>query len=67
MQDYDESPEDLGAESMVGGDFGEEFGGGVCCERPEVDGHVVDGFGELLELDDCGWTIVVATFKGWVS
>ena len=41
MQDYDESPEDLGAESMVGGDFGEEFGGGVCCERPEVDGHVV--------------------------
>lgn len=42
MQDYDESPEDFGAQGVIGGDFGEEFGGCVCCEGPEVDGHFLE-------------------------
>jgi hypothetical protein len=39
VQDDDEGPEDFGAQGVVGGDFGEEFGRGVCCEGAEVDGH----------------------------
>ena len=65
MEDHDESPEDLGAQGVVGGDFGEEFGGGVCCEGPEVDGHSSSmGSAKWLGIDGCGWIIVVATFKG---
>jgi len=71
VQDHDESPEDFGAQGVVGGDFGEEGGGGVGgCEGAEVDGHFCLSFfwccclGELVMWMD-GWMgfIVVATFR----
>ena len=39
MQDDDKRPQDLGAQGVVGGDFGQELGRGVCGEGAEVDGH----------------------------